>query len=162
MTEFSYIYEHYGKQVYGFLLSLSGDEKIAEELTQETFYKAFLHIDRFEGKCSIYTWLCQIGKNAYFKEVKRKNKGVNKEVSADFDINKDFVMDIVHREQMMSVHKVLHEIPEPYREVFTLKVFGELKFKEIAEIFDKTESWAKVTYYRAKGKIVIKLKEEKE
>ncbi len=154
MAKFSEVYDRYAKQVFRYLLSLTGDEFLAEELTQETFYKAFLHIDGFQGKCSMYTWLCQIGRNTYFNESKkRKHISYSSEI-AEIEDSENFIDTLVTKEQAILVHKTLHKLSEPYKEVFTLKIFGELKYKEIAEIFGKTETWAKVTYYRAKEHLI--------
>lgn len=154
MTKFKDLYDTYAKQVYRFMLSLSGDSYTAEDLTQEVFYKALLHIDEFDGKSSLYTWLCQIGKNAYLNKCK-KDKFIN--YDADLTIMEqkgNFVDDLITKEQVCIIHKALDTLSEPYKEVFTLKIFAELKYKEIAEQFGKTESWAKVTFYRAKVKII--------
>ena len=74
MRGFEELYHTHGKPVYRFLLALTGDESQAEELLQETFYQAFLHIDRFEGRSSLYTWLCCIGKNAWLRECRRRSR----------------------------------------------------------------------------------------
>ena len=74
MASFQNIYEEYAQPVYRFLLSLTGNDDLAEELLSETFYQAFRHIDKFEGRCNLYTWLCQIGKNAWIKECRRNKR----------------------------------------------------------------------------------------
>ncbi|WP_310605094.1 RNA polymerase sigma factor [Anaerosporobacter sp.] len=159
MAKFSKIYDEYANKVYHYLLALTRDEQIAEELTQDTFYKAMLHIHQFKEQCSMFTWLCQIGKNTYISWY-RKQKFVDQEAELqEMEFEQDFVKDMVSKEQSMKVHKVLHSLEEPYKEVFNLRVFGELKFKEIGEIFDKSEVWAKVTYYRAKAKIMERMEE---
>ncbi len=73
-SELENYYKEYGKKVYLFLMSLSGDSDISEELTQETFYQAIKSINRFEGKCSVYTWLCQIAKNLWCRELDRRKR----------------------------------------------------------------------------------------
>jgi RNA polymerase sigma factor, sigma-70 family len=154
MAKFPDIYDIYAKKVYHYLLSLTRNEHLAEELTQETFYKAFLHIHKFKEECSMYTWLCQIGRNAYYNECKKK-----KHICSDFNLpdaecDGSFTKQLAESEQAIMIHKALHFLPEPYKEVFTLKIFGELKYKDIAMIFGKTESWAKVTFYRAKERLI--------
>lgn len=156
MESFDDIYRDSVQKVYHFLLRLTEDETLAEELTSETFYQAFLHIAHFRGECSIDTWLCQIAKNAYYKELRRR-KRIQPENAAEESKLEDGFQNIEDRQSALSLHKILHTLPEPYREVFSLKVFGELQFKEIAAIFGKSESWAKMTYYRAKSKIVEKM-----
>ena len=156
MKDFSDIYQKSVRKVYRFLLGLTRDEELAEELTQETFYQAYLHIGQFEGRCEIDTWLCQIAKNAYYKEMKRHKRYSSPEILDKMSVP-DAFQKVENRDQAMNLHKIIHQMKEPYREVFSLKVFGELTFKEIAAIFNKTESWAKMTYYRAKAQLVQKM-----
>lgn len=148
---------------------MTGDWDQAEELTQETFYRAFLHIGRFRGDSSLYTWLCQIARNLYLNASKRgsreqrssqQQRMQQKEVDAAPQNRGDFAAGLVNREQATALHRVLHRMPEPYKEVFTLRVFGELKFREIAELFGRTEGWAKITYSRAKRRLIQQMEVE--
>lgn len=162
LDDFTNVYNEYAGPVRRFLLSLSQDEETAEELTQETLYRAFLHIDRFREESSLYSWLCQIAKNLYLNE---RKKLARRQASAATPLlggvnAKDWTQTLLRKEQAMLLHQVLHLLSEPYKEVFTLKVFGELKFKEIADLFGKTESWAKMTFYRAKERIVKGMEEK--
>ena len=150
------IYRKNAAIIYKYLCGLTQDTQLAEELTQETFYQAYLHIGQFEGRCEIDTWLCQIAKNAYYKEMKRHKRYSSPEILDKMSVP-DAFQKVENRDQAMNLHKILHQMKEPYREVFSLKVFGELTFKEIAAIFNKTESWAKMTYYRAKAQLVQKM-----
>ena len=154
MYEFDHICRHCTPIVYHFLLSLCRDESLADELTAETFYQAYLHIDTFRGDCRIESWLCQIGKNALYKELRRRSRSISLEEAREQDTPDDLFELLCDKEQAMHIHKALHRLKEPYREVFTLRVLGELSFREIAEVFDKSESWAKVTFYRAKSKLI--------
>jgi RNA polymerase sigma-70 factor (ECF subfamily) len=157
MKDFDSLFQQLNPMVYRYLLSLSGDSDLAAELTSETFYQAYLHIDRFRGDCKVETWLCQIAKNAYFKEMKRRNR--HSELTEQED-SSNFVDSLSDREQALQLHRQLHLLQEPYREVFMLRVFGELSFKEIAHVCGKGESWAKVTFYRAKDKLLSAMEEE--
>lgn len=145
-------YERYFKDVYLYMLAVSKNEDIAEEITQETFFKALKEIKNFKGNCSVKSWLCQIAKNLYVDQT-RKKKAVPlnevKEAAAFTDIEKS----MIDKNYAISIYKILHCLEEPYKEVFTLRVLGELSFKEIADIFCKNESWARVTYHRARLKI---------
>ena len=154
MTEFEEVYRLYFRDVYKYALSLTGDEHIAEELTQETFFKALRTIDQFDGRCKIYVWLCQIAKNTYFTQYQRAVKA--QQLWPELQESGSMEETLENRETAFQIHKVLHRLPEPYKEVFSLRAFGELSFKQIGELFGKTESWARVTYHRAK----IKIKEE--
>lgn len=159
MTDFENIYNHYFRDVYSFVLMLSRNEKIAEEITQETFFKALKSIDKFKGNCKINVWLCQIAKNTYFTYLDKQKRFDSDDLPEQTDGNSVEVM-LLKKEESFRLHKVVHHLEDPYKEVFTLRVFGELSFKEISELFKKTESWARVTFHRAKGKIQIVLKEE--
>lgn len=153
MKDFSEIYQSSVQKVYRFLLGLTQSPDLAEELTEETFYQAYLHIDQFEGRCALDTWLCQIAKNAYFKETKRRNRQVLQDSPEVFAAEDSFGA-VENHEQALILHRFLHQMAEPYREVFTLRIFGELTFREIADVFGKSESWAKMTFYRAKAKLI--------
>ncbi len=156
MAVFKEIYEEYGRSVYHFLMSLSGDAGMAEELLQETFYQAFLHIDSFEGRCGVFTWLCQIGKNAWLRECRRTKRFEKSELDtwSVADKNGSPEEQVVRRDEYRRIRAAVYRLEEPYRDVFIMHVFGELKLKEIAALKRKTESWARVTYYRAKAMIM--------
>ena len=150
VTDFGEIYNLYMKDVYKYILAISRNPDIAEEITQETFFKALKSIDKFKGECKISVWLCQIAKNTYYSycaKEKRRSEHIEEDIA--FSVEDD----VIKREAVFELHKRLHNLPEPYKEVFSLRIFGELSFAQIAELFDKTESWARVTYYRAKLKM---------
>lgn len=159
MAEFESIYSEYFRDVYLFVLSLSRNEKVAEEITQETFFKALKSIDKFNGNCKINVWLCQIAKNTYFTYLDKQKRYDADDIGGKTSENSIEAM-ILSKEETFRIHEVLHCLVEPYKEVFTLRVFGELSFKQISQLFEKTESWARVTFHRAKQKIQSMLKEE--
>ena len=150
------LYNDYFSVVYKYILSVSHDPLTAEEITQETFFKALKKIDSFRGDCSVRVWLCQIAKNTYYDLVKKQShfteftEAAEQEESYEFD----FLADFDKRE----AHRILHNMKEPYKEVFSLRVLGELSFSEIAELFGKSDSWARVTFHRAR----MMIKEEME
>lgn len=153
MTELEDVYNNYFKDVYFFIYSLSKDKYIAEDLTSETFLKAIKSIDCFQGNCDIKTWLFQIAKNSYYSYI-RKNKNLVDidsvpEKKDDIDIEKS----VFSSEESMIIHEILHNLSEPYKEVFSLRIFGELSFKQIGSLFGKTDNWACVTFHRARNKI---------
>lgn len=153
-SELENYYKEYGKKVYLFLMSLSGDSDISEELTQETFYQAIKSINRFEGKCSVYTWLCQIAKNLWLRELDRRKRHPACEYDANArspSANPEETVSL--KDEKMNVLKRLHGLPEHEKEIILLRATGELSFREIGEIFEKSENWARVTYYRAKQKL---------
>ncbi|WP_150268294.1 RNA polymerase sigma factor [Paenibacillus tepidiphilus] len=162
MADVEHIYEQYFQEVYLFALSLSRNQQIAEEITQDTFVKAVKNINQFKGNCKISVWLCQIAKNSYFTYMgKQKRCGTLEPDSQTADGGWMLEQTLVDKSEALRVHKLLHSLKEPYKEVFTLRVFGELSFAHIGEVFGKTESWARVTYHRARGMIQDLLMEER-
>ena len=155
MEDFDEVYRAYFPEIYRFLLVLCRNPSLAEELTQETFFKALKSIDGFTGSCSLTTWLCQIAKNEYFS-YRRKRSGQTDELPFELPSGEDIEQRFADRETALAVHEALHRLREPYKEVFSLRTFAELPFAQIGLLFGKTESWARVTYYRAK----VLLKEE--
>ncbi len=152
MRGFEELYKTQGKAVYRFLLTLTGDPHQAEELLQETFYQAFLHIDRFEGRSSLYTWLCQIGKNAWLRECRRRNRYADtpyEDLTLE-DPSPPPEDAIARREEARRLRRAVRKLEDPHREVFILHAYGGLKLKEIAALHQKSESWARVTYFRAR------------
>lgn len=160
--EFERIYSTYFKSVYLYVQQLSGDEHIAEEITGETFFKALKSIGDFRGECDMRVWLCQIAKNTYYSYLKKSSKIESVDSAELYDlIDPDaFIEEQVGKhEEARQIRKVFHNLPDPYKEVFMWRVFGELTFKEIGELFCKTDNWACVTYHRARKMIQRKLEE---
>ena len=153
MTDFGEIYTEYFSDVYKYVLTLCCNEAIAEEVTQETFFKAMRHMDQFKGSCKLYVWFCQIAKNTYFS-YGQKRKRLASDIDADFpDITLDLEKDYLDKDATRRLHVLLHNLNEPYKEVFTLRIFGELPFSQIGELFGKTDSWARLVFYRAKKQL---------
>lgn len=158
VTDFQEVYNLYFREVYRYALSLCRNDSVAEEITQETFYKALAKLDDFDGKCKISVWLCQIAKNTYIS-MRRKDKHLDPDADTALIPSGGSIEEhLCNQETAFAIHKVLHALEEPYKEVFSLRTFGELSFKQIAELFGKTETWARVTYHRAKLKIREELK----
>ena len=160
--DFEEIYRTYFNDVFVYIRKLSGDENIAEEITSQTFFKALSSINKFRGECDVRVWLCQIAKNCYFTYLKKNSKTENIDDIQVLNIQ-DFTCDINEiissKEQSKRIQTALHTIPEPYKEIFMWRVFAELNFKEIGQIFDKSDNWACVTYHRARNMIKEKLEE---
>lgn len=152
MKDFEKIYSEYYDAVFQYVLSLCRDEQWAEEITQEAFFKALKSIDTFRGECKLSVWLCQIAKNTFYTSGKRQQRQVDYPLEL---IQSDEAIEqkIYDKETAFQIHKLLHALDEPYKEVFWMRTFGELSFRDIGILFSKTESWARVTYHRAKMKI---------
>ena len=155
--EFEQIYITYFRDVYLYIRRLSNSEHIAEEITSETFFKAMKSIDSFRGDCDIRVWLCQIAKNCYYSYIKKADRTEcidNVEIAEQ---GASFEERLFRHDTAMQIQKILHDVPEPYKEVFMWRVYAELSFKQIGQIFGKSENWACVTYHRARNKIKEKL-----
>ena len=155
MQDIEEIYKEYFETVNKYLFCLTHSNDIAEELTQETFYKAVKKIDTFKGDCKISVWLCQIAKNLWYNELKKKKRIKHIDEIDLFSIqNTEMVEDkIISNEEKVLMYKKMQKLDEQTREVIYLRITGELSFKEIANILNKTENWARVTFYRGKEKL---------
>lgn len=151
MRDMDQIYQAHGRAVYHYLLTLTHDAGAAGELTQETFYQAVRHINRFDGSCQMTTWLCAIAKNLYFAW--QRKQGRETELSPDLAHEGSLEADAIRRMEYLELLQKLHELEDPMREVLYLRLFGELSFKEIGAILKRTENWARVTFYRGKEKL---------
>lgn len=157
MDRFESIYDKYYRKVYLFLLKLSGNQSLAEELTQETLYKAFLHINQYEGRSSIYTWLCKIAKNSWLEEMNKRKQLVGLEETGETDSGVNMEEDILERQMCDLMRREIRFLPEPYVSVCMLRIYAELSYAAIAAEFGKSESWAKVTYFRGKAMLTERM-----
>ena len=153
MTELEKLYRIYFQDVYLYILSLSKDEHIAEDITSEAFIKAIKSIDTFKGDCDIRVWLCQIAKNCYYSYLRKNKKIIYTDEEPEHISEVNIEQSIVSKEDSIKIHEILHKLTEPYKEVFSLRIFSELSFREIGYLFGKSENWACVTYHRARKKI---------
>ncbi len=160
MTEFEKLYRAYFDDVYRYIRRLSGDENTAEEITSETFFKAMRGISGFHGNCDIRVWLCQIAKNCYYTHLKKAKQAdcIDDVKLSELPSEESTVEEqCIKHEEAARIRTVLHNIPEPYREVFMWRVFAELSYRQIGQIFGKSENWACVTCHRAKVMIRSRL-----
>lgn len=155
MSAFEELYKQYYNQVYFYVLGLCRNEHIAEEITQETFFKVLKKMDTFKGECKVNVWMIQIAKNTFYNYCREKKLDPESSLEG-VDTEETIEEKIIDQEAAEQIHVILHRMQEPYKEVFWMRTFGELSFKEIASIHGKTESWARVTYHRAK----LMIKEE--
>lgn len=158
--DFEQIYSTYFKSVYRYIWKLSGDEHIAEEITSETFLKAMKSIGDFRGECDMRVWICQIAKNTYYSYLKKNHRTSSAdetELQSIADPDAFIEEQIEIQEEALQIREILHTMPDPYKEVFMWRVFGELSFKEIGALYSKTDNWACVTYHRARKMIQDKI-----
>ncbi len=162
--EFEELYNTYFKDVYRYVLRLSGDAHVAEEVTSDTFLKALKAIHKFRGDCEVRVWLCQIAKNCFYSYVKSRGKTETIDTAellqfADPEMSEE--ERLARQETAKALQDLLHQLPEPYKEVFMWRTYAELSFKQIGQMFGKTDNWACVTYHRA-GTMLRKGLEESE
>ena len=152
--DFEEIYRRYFGDVYRYLLRLSGSETTAEDITSETFLRAMQALPRFRGDCDVRVWLCRIARNTYFSTRRdpdnqpMEEPGEERAGSAPSPEE-----ETLRREEGLRLRQLLHDLEEPYREVFLWRHYGDLSFREIGQLFGKSENWACVTYHRARGKL---------
>lgn len=155
MQDIEKVYEEYFETVYKYLFCLTHNSDLSEELTQETFYRAVQKIGSFKEECKISVWLCQIAKNLWYDEIK-KDKKINKANEEELGLitsNENLEEIVISNEEKMKLYRKMQKLDELTREVIYLRITGELSFKEIGTILNKTENWARVTFYRGKNKM---------
>ena len=159
MADFEKVFQKYKGFIYKYLLKLCRDESLAEELTQETFFRAYMNISSLRDENKISVWLCQIAKNTYFAWYNEQKKHVKLEESMEIKGSVDIEQQFVDKELSEKALACLHKLDEPYKEVFMVTVLGQVSLKDISRIFGKSESWARVTFYRAKQKLAERMNE---
>ena len=162
--DFDELYRTYFSDVYQYIRKLSGSEHMAEEITEETFYKALRKIESFRGDCDIRVWLCQIAKNSYYSHLRKSGQHFSIEDAALQDTaDPEGAVDerLTTYDEADQIRVLLHTLSDPYKEVFMWRVFAELSFKEIGRLYGKSDNWACVTYHRARNMLRERLEENK-
>jgi len=156
LDEFGEIYQQYGGMIFGCLMRLCGNRDLADELTQETFYQAIKGWKRYRGDAGVSPWLCGIAKRLYWGSLRKAPPTPACTIEPCVP---DFTEQLITGDRAMVAQRLLHELAEPYREVFTLRTFCELSHAQIGELFAKSETWARVTYYLARQTLAAGMKE---
>lgn len=153
------IYEKYASKIYKYIYSLCRDNDITEEILQDTFYSAMKNVGNFKGNSSIYTWLCSIAKNNWKNYLIKKNK--IKIIPIDEDIVDNHILeDIESRDSVLHIYKIIHKLDPIIKEIVLLRIYSNLSFKEIGDLFGESEQWTRTNFYRGKLKIREELKNE--
>ncbi len=153
MEDLEQIYQQHAQTVYKFLLAQSGDDQLAEELTQETFYQAVRSIDRFDGSCKISVWLCQIAKHLWYQHLRKQKREVPLSAEEMEIPIASTEARLLEQQNQLDILRQIHTLPADSREVVYLRTFGNLSFREIGDVMGRSETWARVTFYRSKEKI---------
>ena len=153
MKDMNEIYQRHARTVYKFLLSRTHDPSLAEELTQETFYQAVRSIDRFDGGCKVSVWLCQIAKHLWYQHLRKSRREAPLPEEIPEPPAPSAEEGLLEQEGRLELLRLVHGLPEEQREVVYLRAFGGLSFREIGDVLGRTETWARVTFYRTKEKL---------
>ena len=153
MDDMDAVYRAHAQTVYKFLLAQCHDPDLSEELTQETFYQAVRSIDRFDGSCKLSVWLCQIAKHLWYQYLRKRQRDPVPLETAPEALVPSAEEGLLEQEGRLALLRLIHQLPEPQREVVYLRAFGNLSFREIGDVLGKTENWARVTFYRSKEKL---------
>lgn len=159
------IYKRYYGDLYRFCRSLCNDQDLAEDICHETFYKAMKSTGTYHGNCKVISWLCQIAKNTYISYLRKEKRMVKPEkmeqlVECMAGTEASLQEKVEDAESVRDIKEVMNSLEPPYDKVFRMKVVDEKSYKEMGDFYGKSESWARVTYFRAKQKIVERLKKE--
>ena len=151
MKDLEQFYEENYPRLYAYCVTLTRNRADAEDLAAETMYRAIRHADKFRGDCPVGVWLCSIARNFFLtQEKKRKRPPPLPDPPEDL-----FAGD--EKEDVKEIILHMNALEEPYRGVFLLRTIGKAEYGEIAKIYEKSESWARVTYHRARLKIIEKM-----
>ena len=162
VPNFETVFQENNRFVFRFLMKLCGDASLAEELTQETFFRAYMNFSSLRNKEKASSWLCKIAQNAYYSWYNEQKRYASADCLEDVSDETDTEDAFIQKELSQKALLCLHELEEPYKEVFMLSVLGGFSLKEISSTFGKSESWARVTFYRAKQKLSERMRQKYE
>ncbi|MCI9648166.1 RNA polymerase sigma factor [Oscillibacter sp.] len=144
------LYRQYVQIVYRFLVSACRDPGLAEDLTQETFLRAWESLERFDHSCRISTWLCQIAKHVLYQHWEKYGRERPAEPDLQIPAPEDTESQALRRVELAEVLEAFWALGPDMRQVVSLRAMEGLAYKEIGRIMGKSENWARVTYFRAK------------
>jgi len=144
------LYQQNAKIVYYFLYSQCHNEQLAEDLTQETFLKAYQSIERYDGSCKVSVWLCQIAKHLFYQYLQKQGREIPTEWKEQQPSETNTEKQVLTKLELIDVLKEMQKLPYKMREVIYLRITGDFSFKEIGEILGQSENWARVNFYRGK------------
>lgn len=153
------LYKHNAQMVYRFLLSHCKDEQLSEDLTQETFLRAFQSLERFDSSCKLSTWLCQIARHVLLQHYEKNGKAAPEELSEELPAKDNVEQQVIHRIELDDVFSKLQTLPASMQQVVYLRALENLSYKEIGDIMGKSENWARVNFFRAKEQLLKEVQE---
>ena len=160
MEDFEEIYRRFQPDVFRFILRLTGaDLQTAEELTQETFYQAFLSFGKFRGECSLRTWLFQIAKNVYCKYIRKELRQRDIAQQQSDSAVPAPSEELEHTEMLEILRRLVAELDEPARSVMEYRLYSGTTYAEIARLLNIRANTAAVIYNRTVAKLRNTMKE---
>ena len=158
MTGFEKLFNENREFIFKYLMKMTHDPLLSEELTQETFFRAYMNYASLRNKEKVSVWLCQIAKNTYFAWYNEQKKKTSLDIIETASVDESIEDVFIQKELSKKALQCMHELEEPYKEVFVLSVLGGFSLKDISSMFGKSESWARVTFYRAKQKLLERMR----
>lgn len=159
---FEAVYQAYFRDVYRYLLSLGARAPLAEDLSQDTFFKALAAVHRFRGECEMRTWLCRIARNSYLSYLRKQGRVIPVPQVPEPGDAPDPAALTASRDEQERALELAGRLPEPARQIVFLRAVQGLSFRRIATLYGKDENWACVVYHRARKQLREKLEEQNE
>lgn len=147
-------------KLYRFALSLTRIPSEAEEIVQETFLRALQQANKLPADANLDAWLFRVAKNVHISRLRKNRPNVGSEILESVSAGVDIEEQLQQQDEAQHILAALHKLEEPYKEVFTLRALGDVPYKQIALLFGKTESWARVTYHRARLLLTERMNKE--
>ena len=154
MEDINKLYNMYAKDIYKFIIFISLNHEVAEDIMQSTFLSAIKSIHTFKGHSSVKTWLFGIAKNEYYSYLRKNPRNLKLE-----DINEiHYIQE--NKELYMSIMKKIQQLKEPQKQIVILRIINDMSFKEIGAVVGKSENYCRVNFFREKQKLLEDVKDE--
>ncbi|MEH7226546.1 sigma-70 family RNA polymerase sigma factor [Bacillus sp. JJ1566] len=153
--ELEELYKEVQPRIYAFFFIKTSSKEIAEDLTQEVFYEALKSIHTFSQQSTIQTWLFSIAKNRLLKHYRSKKYKTQLTELLKKETGESTTPEevLLKKEVKQNLIEYINRLDDVSKEVVTLRIYGELSFKEIGSLLGKSENFARVTFHRAKLKL---------
>lgn len=147
-------------KLYRFALSMSRSGTEAEEIVQETFLRAMQSAHKLPDDANVDAWLFRIARNVHLSRLRKQKREVGDDALDAVPSGEDIESRLLNQDQARQILRLLHTLDEPYKEVFTLRALGDVPYSQISALFGKGESWARVTYHRARLLLTERMNKE--
>lgn len=159
-SAFEYLVKKYHRPIYQLCFSFTGAHQTADDLSQDTFIKAFYALDRFDIERSFYSWIRKIAVNASLNYLKRRKR----EMPLDRDIgssgaNESPPAEMQKKRMYKHFHEALHSLPEDQKTIFILRTYEDLSYEEISELLKIPQGTVMSRLSRARNKLKAVMKE---